>query len=314
MSHWDAAFVFSEAMIGFSRWLAGLVAAAGLVVSLGSCGRREDPPKAVAVAEDGRMELKLMTFNLRYENSGDSGRRAWRERVMQVVRVVMDERPDVLGVQEGLHGQVADLRASLPGYGFYGVGRDDGKRRGEYAALFFRKDRFEVDGEQCGTLWLSATPELAGSATWGNELPRVATWVRLVDRSNGRGLTVFNTHWDHRHQGSREKAAGLLRERIAALGDGPVVVMGDFNATGRNPALGRLTDGGALVETFQALRPDEADRTTLHFWKGSRSGRLKVDHILVSAGAEVVEAAIRDGDVPLVSDHFPVTARVIFPK
>lgn len=151
-------------------------------------------------------------------------------------------------------------------------------------------------------------------------------WLRLVDRASGRGFYVFNTHWDHKHQGSREQAALQLAQRIDTrrFPEAPVVVLGDFNAIERNPGLSYLSEnrvpiGGRdvswnhrLIDTFHALHPSEPSRTTLHFWKGTRAGRLKVDHILISQGA-VLAATIRDHDQPLVSDHFPVTARVVFP-
>ncbi|MBC8127268.1 MAG: endonuclease/exonuclease/phosphatase family protein, partial [Gloeobacteraceae cyanobacterium ES-bin-144] len=145
------------------------------------------PPKAVPVATNGKLELRLMTFNVRYEHAGDVEARSWTRRVIGVVRMIREEKPDVIGAQEVLHGQAADLWASLPDYEFFGVGRDDGKRTGEYAGIFFRRDRFEADLADSGTLWLSDTPELAGSKTWGNGIPRVASWLRLVDRASQRG-------------------------------------------------------------------------------------------------------------------------------
>lgn len=282
-----------------------------------SCKRSRvlGPPKAVAVSSNG-MELKLMSFNVRYENNGDPGSRAWRQRVIGAVKMIRQEAPDAMGVQEALHGQAADLWASLPDYEFFGVGRDDARRGGEYSGIFYRRDRFEADPEDAGTFWLSDTPEIPGSMTWGNQIPRIVTWLRLVDRSTQRGFYVFNTHWDHRHQGSREKAAQLMAARIQSRRNSaePVVVLGDFNATAGNPAMRYLTgDRLGLVDVFTRLHATETRRTTLHFWKGKRDGSLKVDHILVSPGAKILDAAIRDEDEPMISDHFPVSARVRFP-
>jgi endonuclease/exonuclease/phosphatase family metal-dependent hydrolase len=290
--------------------------------------RAMEPPKAVPVVIDGRLELQLMSFNLRYENPEDRGQRAWQERVIGTVRMIRDEAPDVFGVQEALHGQVADLRSSLPDYEFFGVGRDDGLRNGEYAGLFFRRDRFEPDLADRGTFWLSDTPERAGSKTWGNDIPRVASWLRLVDRTTQRGVYAFVTHWDHRNQPSREQAALLMARRIDSRKhrDEPVVLLGDLNATENNPGVAYLTGNRAtlagsdqtwkhsLIDTFKTLHPKASARTTLHFWKGSREGFLKVDHILVSQGAKVISAQIRDHDKPMLSDHFPFTARVVFPE
>lgn len=301
-----------------------------LIVCSTGCrkARAQEPPKAVPVVIPGKLELRLMSLNLRYENPEDRGQRAWRERVIGTVRMIRDEAPDVFGVQEALHGQAADLWASLPDYEFSGVGRNDGRRDGEYAGLFFRRGRFEPDPTDCGTFWLSDTPEQAGSKTWGNDIPRTVSWVRLIDRTTQRGFYAFVTHWDHRNQPSREQAALLMARRIDARKhrDDPVVLLGDLNATEKNPGVAYLTGKRAslagleqswkhaLIDTFQTLHPKASARTTLHFWKGTREGSLKVDHILVSQGAKVISAKIRDHDKPMLSDHFPFTARVVFPE
>jgi endonuclease/exonuclease/phosphatase family metal-dependent hydrolase len=169
-------------MIPRLAWLALVL----LVAGSAACNRARalGPPKAVPVATDGKLELRLMSFNVRYENGEDAGSRAWRQRVIGAVRMIREEKPDVIGVQEALHGQAADLWASLPDYEFTGAARDDGRRTGEYAGIFFRRDRFEADLTDNGTFWLSDTPEKPGSKTWGNDIPRTATWLRLVDRSS----------------------------------------------------------------------------------------------------------------------------------
>ncbi|GAA5124454.1 endonuclease/exonuclease/phosphatase family protein [Luteolibacter yonseiensis] len=299
------------------------------MICLSGCQRRRvfETPKAVPVREDGALELRLMSFNVRYENPGDRESRSWRKRVVGAVSMIRRERPDVIGIQEALHGQAADLWASLPDYEFFGVGRDDGKMAGEYAGIFYQRDRFEPDSTDCGTFWLSDTPEKEGSKSWGNEIPRVAAWLRLVDRATGRGFYVMNTHWDHRNQPSRERAALLIARRIDARkhAEEPVALVGDFNSMENNPGLIYLTGRSGplagstqawshgLADTYQSLHAAEKNRRTLHFWSGRRDG-LKVDHILVSKGARIASAEIVSQDKPEVSDHFPVTARVIFPS
>jgi endonuclease/exonuclease/phosphatase family metal-dependent hydrolase len=298
-----------------------------LLLALPAC-RRPDPPKAVPVAAGGALELTVASFNIRYENPSDRDWRAWPDRLDRVVGSIRAIDPDVLGIQEALHGQAADLRASLPDYDFQGIGRDDGRRAGEYSAILFRRDRFEwSDG---GTFWLSDTPERPGSMSWGNGIPRLTTWVRLIDRASGRAFHVFNTHWDHRSQISREHAAPLIARRIddRARPDEPIVLLGDFNATEGNPAvdyfIGKpVTLAGrayppwksALVDTYQTLHPGVKDRRTLHFWEGHRNGWAKVDHILASRGV-VVEAAdirIEKSRSAQPSDHFPVWAKLRWP-
>lgn len=299
-----------------------------MVVCLLGCERRRvlETPKAVSLRADGVLDLRLMSFNVRYENAGDRDTRAWRQRVVGAVKMIRRERPDVIGIQEALHGQAADLWASLPDYEFSGVGRDDGKVAGEYSGIFYQRDRFESDPTDFGTFWLSDTPEKAGSKSWGNEIPRVAAWLRLIDRATGRGFYVFNTHWDHRNQASRERAALLIAKRIDARkhSEEPVALIGDFNSMENNPGLIYLSGrsgalagatrvwANGLVDTYQLLHAAEKNRRTLHFWSGRRDG-LKVDHILVSRGAKIESAGIVSQDKPEVSDHFPVTARVMFP-
>jgi endonuclease/exonuclease/phosphatase family metal-dependent hydrolase len=220
-----------------------------------------------------------------------------------------------------MHGQVADLWASLPDYEFLGVARGDGGRSGEYTGLFYLRARFEAPPGEGGVFWLSDTPHKAGSATWGNTIPRMVIWQRFIDRSSQRGFSLYNTHWDHRHQASRLKSAELMRHHITTRhhpGE-PIVVLGDFNAIESNPALLRLqgpADGGGprLLDTFHALPPAENRRTTLHFWRGRRDGFLKVDHIYASQPVRILSSGIRDHDHPMVSDHFPVVAEIEFPR
>jgi endonuclease/exonuclease/phosphatase family metal-dependent hydrolase len=299
-----------------------------LLLAPPACRRPAPPPKAVPVATDAALELTVASFNIRYENPAERDWRAWSNRLDRVVRSIRAIDPDVLGIQEALHGQAADLRASLPDYDFQGVGRDDGRRAGEYSAILYRRDRFEwSDG---GTFWLSDTPERPGSMSWGNGIPRLATWVRLIDRASGRAFHLYNTHWDHRSQRSREFAAPLIAQRIDARANPaePLVLLGDFNATEGNPAVDYFTGKSvtlagrrlpawpnALVDSYQTLHPDVKNRRTLHFWEGHRAGWAKVDHILASRGVEVAAADIRVEPTreQQPSDHFPVWAKLRWP-
>lgn len=299
----------------------------GLLLALASAGCRESPPRAVEVRADGVLALTAVSFNLRYEGPQDEGWRAWPARVDRVVGAIRTLDPDVLGIQEALHGQAADLRASLPDFDFEGVGRDDGQRAGEYAGILWKRDRFEQDPDDRGTFWLSDHPDRPGSRTWGNSVVRAACWVRLTDRASGRSFYVFNTHWDHRHQGSRERSALLMAERIDSRrhpGD-PVILLGDFNGNEDNPAVaylagrpatlageGREPWPGAMIDPWRQLNPRVENRRTLHFWRGHREGAWKVDHILVSRGARVVDAGIHHAATREAqpSDHYPVWVRV----
>lgn len=305
---------------------------ASYLLAATGCKRQDHlAPRAVLVETrertGGEFSITAASFNIRNEAAGDVGVHLWPARVAQVVREVRRISPDLLGLQEVLHGQAADLRASLPDYEFFGTARDDGKRAGEYAAVFYRKGKFDIDLEESTTFWLSATPEVAGSRTWGNDLPRIATWLHLTDRATGRGFYCVNSHWDHRNQHAREMAARLLAERVTKRRHKhePVVLMGDFNANESNPAVAYLTGrkvllagrsaqwNQPLVDTFQALHGHLKNRRTLHFWSGSHEGSLKVDHILVTQGARISTSTISYDAAPYASDHFAVSAHFIFP-
>lgn len=272
------------------------------------------------------MEILATTFNIRNENDRDQDDRAWTHRAANAVRLIRRIHPDVMGMQELTHGQAADLRASLPDYQFFGVAREDGKRQGEYAGIFYRGDRFSRDLEDGGTYWLSDTPEKPGSSTWGNTLPRITTWTRLVEASSGRGFYVVNTHFDHQHQGSRERAAVLIARRMDERKhpEEPVILLGDFNAVEANPAIQYLRGQTAnlpqerkqwkngMIDTFRTLHPTGTSPKTLHLW-GRKDAGWMVDRILVSKGARVMESGVVMDALPFSSDHFPVMARVIFP-
>jgi len=280
-----------------------------------------------AAGGKGAKSLNVMTFNIRYGTAND-GPNHWKNRKEMVFDVLRKYEPDVVGVQEALGFQLDEIREAVPGYEQIGVGRDDGKTRGEYSAILYKKSRFEV-GES-GTFWLSDTPEVPGSITWGNACTRICTWGRFVDKKTGRGFYLCNTHFDHVSQQSREKSAVLIARRIAGRKRAePFVVTGDFNAGETNPAIAylkgerRLTaaDGKAsacpvpMVDTFRGMHPDVTNVGTFNGFQGRSDGE-KIDFVLAPANVKVLDAEIIDDNVDAryPSDHFPVTARLLLPK
>ena len=268
---------------------------------------------AVAPAEP----LTVMSFNIRYGTAND-GENAWANRRAFLFDVIRDAGADLIGLQEALDFQIDEIVDAVPGYAALGVGRDDGRRAGEYAAILFRTSRFRVD--RSGTFWFSDTPEVVASRSWGNAITRIATWARLVDRDGG-AVWHFNVHLDHQSQPSRERSTELLARRLAARNPAgePVVVTGDFNAGEGNPAVVSLVAGppdrpGRLVDTFRVLHPGERTVGTFTGFRRDATDGDKIDYVFVEPATEVLSAAIlrtsRDGRYP--SDHFPVTATVRF--
>ncbi|UCC96318.1 MAG: endonuclease/exonuclease/phosphatase family protein [Phycisphaerales bacterium] len=272
------------------------------------------------------LELRVMTFNIRYGSAND-GENHWKNRREMVFDVIRKQKSDVIGLQEALRFQIDEIREALPMYAEIGVAREDGKIDGEYSAILYRADRFGVG--QAGTFWLSDTPEVPGSNTWGATCVRICTWARLVENSSGKTFYTFNLHLDHVSQPSREKSAVLVTQRIQSRSiKEPFVLTGDFNAGETNPVItylkGQTTLAGAdgissenpisLVDTFGVLHPDVEDVRTGHAFNGRRQGN-KIDYVFVQPGVKVLEAEILYDNVGgrYPSDHFPVTARLVLP-
>lgn len=281
---------------------------------------------SLMVGKAQALDLRCATLNVRYENSEDTGARAWSARLHHLVTCIRRIDADVFGVQEALQGQVADLCVSLPDYHYFGGGRDDGGKRGEHSGIFYKNQSWQADPNACGLFWLSDTPEIPGSTSWGNELPRMVTWLRLIN-SRGEGFTVWNTHWDHRHQGSRLRAAQLIAQRIdqRRYADEPALLLGDFNATEGNPAVDFLAGRSpgwrnALCDGFDLLHPERRQRRTLHFWKNNRDGWAKIDHILASRPVVFHTATIHDSSLSSTpghepySDHYAVSSFLSWPR
>ena len=262
-------------------------------------------------------EIRVMSFNIRYGTARD-GQNSWSNRREMVFDVIRDYEPDVLGLQEALKFQVDEILAAVEGYELIGVGREDGKEEGEYSCILYRKGRFDVSAG--GTFWLSDTPDVPGSITWGNACTRICTWGRFADKQTARAFYMYNTHLDHVSQPSRAKSVRLVAERIGDRKHGEAyIITGDFNADEENVAVlylkGKAEDAqppDAMVDTFRVLHPDAGEVGTFNAWKGERTGG-KIDYIFTDPAVKVIEADIvwtnSNGRYP--SDHFPVTATLL---
>ncbi len=262
------------------------------------------PPSLAAQGEP----VRLQTFNIRYGTAND-GPNAWPHRKDLVVERIRAAKAHVVGLQEVLASQLAELKAALPEFRFVGEGRGGGAV-GEHAPVLVDERRFTIEGS--GQFWLSTTPAVVGSKGWDAALPRICTWVIVRDRNGGAPFAVLNTHFDHRGERARVESARLLARLLGQFPFAvmPRVVMGDFNAGEDSDAMRALFDAG-LRDTFRVAHPTAVDVGTFHGFRGTRTG-AKIDGILVDASFTVVDAAIDTtldgGRAP--SDHFPVTATV----
>lgn len=272
---------------------------------------------AKAPEGDAPAKLRVATFNIRYDTPKD-GEDQWSKRTGLVYRTIERMDPDLLGIQESLPSQFDDLKAALPAYEFFGAGRVDGKREGEFVPVAFKAKRFEKLA--AGHFWLSDTPEKVGSRGWDAALPRMVTWVRLKDRGDGRLILFVNTHFDHKGAKARAESSKLLRAWLEKNRDGvPVVITGDFNATEDQPPYATLVDKSApaaarLTDSYRAAHPERGEgETTFHGFKGGRSGN-RIDWILHSPDFKAVSCdVVHDADgTRYPSDHYPVVAELEF--
>src|SRR4051794_7545181 len=257
----------------------------------------------VAIAES--VELRVMSFNVRRARTGfeeKASENNWKDakfpRRERAIRVVRENSPDLIGLQEAREMQIADFREALRDYAFYGVGRDDGKNAGEYSAIFYRKSRFTQ--KDAGSFWLSETPEKPGTSFYHALMapPRIASWVRLADSESGREFIFLNMHWDNASESAREKSAALVRERLAKLAaDLPAIVTGDLNSHEDSRAAVDLVgqnDAGArkLADSFREVHPKRsANEASFDDWKGTRKGS-RIDFILHTSEFTAVAADI----------------------
>ncbi len=258
------------------------------------------------------LALRVMTYNLRY--ASPQSPHAWPDRLPLMQALIARDTPDVIGTQEGLYLQLRELAAGLPDYEWIGLGRGGGSQD-EFTAIFFRRDRFEPVAFD--HFWLSDTPHVIGSITWGPKYRRMASWVRLRDKSTGREFEVWNTHFDHEVEEARQKSAALLRDRLAQVKpDLPVVLTGDFNCpAGKSVAHEILTRDAGLVDTWDAApERTNADLNTYNAFATPRHDGVRIDWILTRGAAAVDSAGIIDyeGLAQFPSDHFPVTATIRF--
>lgn len=201
-----------------------------LVVSCGSVKQQAPIPKPV----------NIMSFNIRYDNPEDSLDN-WKYRKDRVANAIRFYEVDILGTQEVLHNQLEDLKQCLPEYGVVGVGREDGIEKGEYSALWYKRDHFEL--LDSGYFWLSETPEVAGSKGWDGACERVASWAKLKDKISGKEYFTLNTHLDHIGVVARREGISLILDRVNKLSDGlPVIVTGDFNSEPESDVIKYITN------------------------------------------------------------------------
>ena len=258
--------------------------------------------------------IKVITFNIRYNTPRDSIN-AWPERAQMVISFLKDEKPDIFGMQEVLLNQFEELDSALDEYASVGVGRSDGAKEGEMNPVFYLKERFDM--ARTKTFWLSETPEIAGSQSWGAGLPRIVTWIELVDKNTNEHLFFFNTHFAHDSDSARIMSSKLLLARADSIAaDFPFIITGDFNqlptSKGYEILTGPAESKPLLFDTY--VISDENPEGPGYTFNGfsDRQGSGRIDYIFVKDGVKVLKHStiVKKENNVYISDHWPVEAIV----
>ncbi|QQS51792.1 MAG: endonuclease/exonuclease/phosphatase family protein [Bacteroidota bacterium] len=254
-------------------------------------------------------QTSVMSFNIRFNNPNDN-ENCWEYRKEEIVTMLEFYHPDILGIQEGLYDQVSFLDQMLQNYSYIGVGRDDGKKQGEFAAIFFHNTKFEL--LETKTYWLSETPDTI-SVGWDASMKRIVTYGVLRDFQSMDTLYVFNCHYDHIGEIARKNSSELILNLIEKkeLRDKKIIVMGDFNSEPDSYPIKTLQS--KLNDSYQASEiPAYGPQGTFNDFDTSMVPQRRIDYIFVKN--ITVESYLHLDDRRInnlyLSDHLPVMIRV----
>ena len=260
---------------------------------------------AISCYDEEPAEIKVISYNIRLNTKSD-GDNCWDNRKHASINMINEEKPTIFGVQEALPEQVQYLVENLPEYGYIGVGRDDGKKKGEYMAIFYLKEEVELlDG---GTFWLSETPDKP-SKGWDAACFRSCTWTKLKMKTNGKIFAYLNTHLDHVGNVARKEGLALIMKRAQEIveDDMPVILTADFNAVTSSPIFEPLN---GVMKDAREVAPETDRRATLNCYQPENEDKAEwiIDHIFFRGAEAKSFKVLRDKDygAPYISDHYPV--------
>ena len=262
----------------------------------------------VILAEVHGQSFYVMSFNIRYDNPSDGPDR-WDARKAELADLLFRMHPEVIGLQEAMHHQLAYLDSALTDYTYLGVGREDGKTGGEYAAILYDSTQLAVETQR--TFWLSEQPDRV-SIGWDAALERICTVGRFRHQASGRSFIVFNTHFDHVGRQARSESARVIAREIDAS-DLPVILLGDLNATPEEEPMrvlkGTLQDAYDISEG-ERIGPDGT-------WNGfalQSPIERRIDYVMVRDFQVLshVHVEMRRANNRHFSDHLPVICQLSF--
>lgn len=237
-------------------------------------------------------ELIVGSYNIRNDNQGDAKRgNGWVQRCPVICDMIEWNNVDVFGAQEVKRNQIDDMLRELEDYDYVGVGRDDGKDKGEFSPVFYKRDRFKLLDQ--GTFWISETPDKVGVKGWDAALPRICSYARLQDKVTKQKFWFFNLHMDHVGVEARREGAKLIARKITQMcGDEPAMVSGDFNVDQNNEAYKTIVSQGVLTDSFDKAEKRYNYTGTFNSFNPNLFTESRIDHIFVTKHVKVRNYAV----------------------
>lgn len=270
----------------------------------------------IAVAAKTQQPLQVMTYNIRLNTASDS-LNAWPYRKDKLASVVMFYETNILAVQEALHEQMVDLQQRLTKYKYVGVGRDDGKEKGEYSAIFYDTTRLQLLKSE--TFWLSLTPQIPGSKSWDAAITRIATWAKFRDKKTKKIFFAFNTHFDHLGKEARKQSALLLLQKVKTIaGNTAAIITGDYNSHPSDEPIQVITDKNNPLHLTDSkeisLTPHYGPTGTFNGFGPKEESNDPIDYIFIKGPWKVLKHASlsQTWGGRFASDHFSVITTVKF--
>ncbi|MBD1392427.1 endonuclease/exonuclease/phosphatase family protein [Mucilaginibacter glaciei] len=254
-------------------------------------------------------QLNIGTYNIRYSNKGDStAGNGWGQRYPQIAKIIQFQDLDIFGTQEGKINQLHDLTDSLPGYKWFGAGRDDGKQAGEHSAIFYKADKFTI--VKSGNFWLSAITDKPNKG-WDAALPRICTWIEFKEKKTGFTFYFYNLHMDDIGVVARSESSKLILKKIKEMRTNvPAILTGDFNVDQTSDSYAVINNSGVLKDSYVLSPVKLAPSDTFSDFDANTAGNKRIDHIFVTKDFKVKRYGILTntyhGRTP--SDHYPVVA------
>ncbi len=251
----------------------------------------------------------IISYNIRYDNNWDI-ENSWKIRRNKISQILVQYSPSIIGIQEGLLNQVQYIDSSLIDYDYVGVGRDDGKKKGEFCAIYFDTTRYVL--LKNSTFWLSETPDTI-SVGWDAALERICTYGLFKDRITKEEFWVFNTHFDHIGVVAREKSSELILKRINKINHQslPVILMGDFNSIPNSSPVKEIKT--ELSDALQiSLEKLQGPRGTFNGFNEDLPIEKRIDYIFTNNLKVLSYTHINDrlNNNRHISDHLPVMIKI----